>query len=161
MHKCVLLYAGAYYVLPRSFLQIRYRFDHSGQARRQERYHARAWAHQTHFYFEGFPARQMPMVLPHDLVSAMAKAGLWPSQIGKAESVRDWWEHNAKKNNWYCNHPAFTDQKHEPLCLYGDDACLTKAGNEKMVCITLSHCLDTRSDSLVTSWPLCLFRCVS
>ena len=115
----------------------------------------------NYILFGGFPARQMPVVLPHDLVSAMAKAGIWPSQIGKAESVRDWWEHNAKKNNWYCNHPAFTDQKHEPLCLYGDDACLTKAGNEKMVCITLSHCLDTRSDSLVTSWPLCLFRCVS
>lgn len=38
----------------------------------------------NYILFGGFPARQMPVVLPHDLVSAMAKAGIWPSQIGKA-----------------------------------------------------------------------------
>ena len=105
-------------------------------------------------------ARKMPVVLPHDLVAALCEAGIWPDQIGKMRNLFEWWVHNEKHNNWYCDHPAFEDKKHEPLCLYGDDACLTKAGNEKMTVITLSHCLDTRSDSTLTSWPLCLFRCV-
>ena len=103
------------------------------------------------------------MVLPHDLVSALAAAGKWPSQLqaGSMDSVDGWWHHMEHHRTWWCNHPAFQEKVHEPLCLYGDDAQLTKQGNEKITCITLSHCLDKRSSSMHTSWPLCLFRCVS
>ena len=103
------------------------------------------------------------MVLPHDLVPALVSAGLWPSQCGVITmgDIKNWWNHMAGCTSWYANHPGNQDQKHEPLFLYGDDACMTKAGNEKMTVVTLSHCLDTRKSSRLTSWPLFIFRCVS
>ena len=105
--------------------------------------------------------RKMPVVLPHDLVPQLVKAELWPLQgVIDRSDVTNWWDHMVK-TTWLKNHPGKEHQKHEPLFLYGDDACMTKAGNEKMVVVTLSHCLDTRKSSRLTSWPLFLFRHVS
>lgn len=104
--------------------------------------------------------RRMPVVLPHDLVSTLASQGCWPGQLGAMEDLKAWWDHVGRHSEWHCEHPAFDDQTHEPLVLYGDDACLTKQGNEKMVCITLHHSLDKRRNSMKSSWPLCIFRCV-
>jgi hypothetical protein len=102
------------------------------------------------------------VILPHDLVAALVKNGLWPLQLGAVTSqdVKEWWGHMVKNTTWFAEHPGSQEQKHEPLFLYGDDACMTKAGNEKMTVVTLNHSLDTRKSSRKTSWPLFIFRCV-
>ena len=105
----------------------------------------------------------MPVVLPHDLVGALVKHKMWPLQVGVVtrEDVKTWWGHMMEHAKWMAEHPGGQDQKHEPLFLEGDDACMTKAGNEKMMVVTLSHCLDTRKSSRLTSWPLFIYRCVA
>ena len=104
----------------------------------------------------------MPVVLPHDLVAALVANGLWPMQLGVVtkDHVREWWNHRVNHAAHMAEHPGSNQKNHEPLYLYGDDACMTKAGNEKMHVCTLSHCLDNRKSSRLTSWPLFLFRCV-
>lgn len=107
--------------------------------------------------------RKLPVVLPHDLVPALIAEGIWPSQVGGLgpKDTEEWWDHMCKHGTWASEHPASKHKHHEPLSLYGDDAAFTKTSNEKMTVITLSHCLDTRKNSMLTSWPLCVFRCVS
>lgn len=106
------------------------------------------------------PPRMLPCVLPHMLVQSLFEHKMWPTQLMPElhGAISEYWDHMGAHTSWGLQHPG--RHSHEPVALYGDDAAVNKNG-EKLFCVTLSHVLDPRKNSMCTLWPLCVFKCVT
>ena len=102
----------------------------------------------------------LPCVLPHMLVQSLFEHKMWPTQLMPelVGATKEYWDHMSAHTTWGLQHPG--RHSHEPVALYGDDAAVNKNG-EKLFCVTLSHVLDPRKNSMCTLWPLCVFKCVT
>ena len=103
------------------------------------------------------PPRMLPCVLPHLLVQSLFEHKMWPTQLMPElhGAKSEYWDHMDAHTSWGPQHPG--RHTHEPVALYGDDAAVNKNG-EKLFCVTLSHVLDPRKNSMCTLWPLCVFK---
>ena len=113
------------------------------------------------FVSEHVACRQLPIVLPHERVETYVKEGFWPASMepdyGKRRT-QEFWKHCKEYASWAQSHHALEKGLHRPVCLYCDDAALSKVTGEKLTIFTMSDFLDPRKDCMATAWPLFFLR---
>ena len=104
--------------------------------------------------------RLMPVVLPHELLQVLVPTKGFREAFGTTmKDVRVYWQHCAKHMSWAKEHPCVRDgaDMTVPLFLYGDDTQLNENG-DKMTVLMMGCCLDERDNSMMTHYPLFIYR---
>ena len=99
--------------------------------------------------FEPNSDRQLPVILPHELIRYLGQHDLIPAQ----DTCR-YWRHVRLHTSWGEDHPG--TEEHKPGFLYGDDTKFSQ--QEKLCCICFGWTLDERTSSMECHHPLAIIR---
>ena len=102
----------------------------------------------------------MPVILPHDLLPLLVSNNGFQEAFGTSpEDIAAYWRHCAKHMSWAKDHPAVAhaDGATVPVFLYGDDTQMNENG-DKMTVLMMGCCLDERTNSMMTHFPLFIYR---
>ena len=100
----------------------------------------------------------MPIVLPHELLQVLVPNKGFRESFGTTmKDIQVYWQHCAKHTSWGKDHPCMNSGTTVPLFLYGDDTQMNENG-EKMTVLMMGCCLDERDSSMMTHYPLFIYR---
>ncbi|CAE7939447.1 unnamed protein product [Symbiodinium necroappetens] len=97
--------------------------------------------------------RQLPLLLPHELLPWLVKHGALPVDEPASAAVSKFWAH-ARDVGMPVN--GATDL-HIPLYMWGADAQFTE-NQDKLVAVAMGRVLETSKDARLTVWPLFTFQ---
>lgn len=102
--------------------------------------------------------RLMPVVLPHELLQVLLPSKGFKESFGTTmKDIRAYWQHVAHHVSWAKDHPCAHDGMAVPLFLYGDDTQMNENG-EQMTVVMMGCCLDERDTSMLSHYPLFIYR---
>ena len=96
--------------------------------------------------------RQMPYILPEDLIPWLMNRKLWP-EIPQRK-IKRYWNHLRDVKSDIANSSA--DGSHHPIWIWGDAANYAKDQNILVICF--GSVLDDATDSITKCFPLVLLR---
>ncbi|CAE7222271.1 unnamed protein product, partial [Symbiodinium pilosum] len=82
--------------------------------------------------------RQLPVLLPHELVPWLVEQGVFPVDEESDAAHAEFWEHLQKVGTPTHNATA----NHVPLYIWGDDAEFTEHHQDKLVVISIGRVLE-------------------
>ena len=95
------------------------------------------------------------MVLPHELLPWLKRNNAFP-QVFAAELSKYWHHFQSLGIDWAAASKDLEETLH-PVYLWGDDVQYNES-YEKLIVICMGHCLDKRTFSLETCWPIITIR---
>lgn len=102
---------------------------------------------------KGIHSVKLPVCLPHELLPWLQNHGLFPPVEKK--DLEQWWKHASTLD---LPHAAISPNcQHHPWWIWGDDCQFNELG-EKLICICMGHCLDNRTYSMESRYPIFVLR---
>lgn len=95
------------------------------------------------------------MVLPHELLPWLKRNNAFP-KVSAAVLSQYWHHFQNLKIDWAAASKGLEETLH-PVFLWGDDVQYNES-YEKLIVVCIGHCLDKRTFSLETCWPIFTIR---